>query len=256
MKRTTSQRSFRLNARWRKDTGTTYDRPPTREELEDTPYTRKVIALMSDAAQRGDTTALECLGYLYEHGARDERGRTTLKPDLRKAERCMRRAAKLGNVDALRTLGDLLSRDRSHRGVQRAAPFYRAAFRRGDVGAAYNLANSYQNVGLYRDAVRWFRRALEADDSSNSIALARAELYGLGTKRNVNSAFSRLRAIANGPTEMWPPNTDRIEAILVMAEALITGWPVRRDYDEGKLWLRRAESLGSKVAKAMLELLE
>ncbi len=38
-----------------------------------------------------------------------------------------------------------------------------------------------------------------------------------------------------------------------MADALINGWPVRRNYDEGIGWLRRAAKLGSAVAKAMLE---
>jgi len=38
-----------------------------------------------------------------------------------------------------------------------------------------------------------------------------------------------------------------------LADALITGWPVRRNYNEGLMWLRRAAELGSDVAKAMLD---
>ncbi len=242
----------RNRKRWREDAGTTYERPPTPRELGEG-HTRASIAKLKDAARREQAWALVNLGGLYQDGVKDGKGRTILARSAREAARCFQRAAELGDTDGIVGLADLITSDRSERGLARAASLYRRAYRRGDHTAAFNLACMYQNVGRYRDAVLWFRRALTAGDPSASMELARAELFGLGTRRNVRSAFARLRSIASAPTNMWPPNGDRIEAILVMANALITGWPVRRDYGEGLLWLRRAKSLGSRVAAAMLE---
>jgi TPR repeat protein len=237
---------------WREKTGATYKRPPTPAEL-GLGHTRASISKLLDAARRDQSWALVNLGGLYQDGIVDPRGRTILRRNDREAARCLERAAELGDMDGIVGLADLLSADRNGRGLARAVSLYRRAYGRGDHTAAFNLACTYQNLGRFRDAVTWFRRALEAGDPDASMELARAELNGLGTRRNVRSAFARLRAIANGPTNRWPPNGDRIEAILVMADALVTGWPVRRNYNEGLRWLRRARSLGSKVAAAMLE---
>jgi TPR repeat protein len=41
--------------------------------------------------------------------------------------------------------------------------------------------------------------------------------------------------------------------MLVIAQALMDGWLVPRDYEEGHRWLRRAAEWDSLTAKAMLE---
>jgi TPR repeat protein len=43
------------------------------------------------------------------------------------------------------------------------------------------------------------------------------------------------------------------EAMLVIADSLIAGWPVPRNFSEGIRWLKRAAKLGSGPAKALLE---
>jgi len=192
------------------------------------------------------------IGSSYRDGVNGANGRVLVRKNQRTAVRYLEQAVKAGDIDAMVALGNVLSEDRDERGLARAAPYYRMAYRRGDHTAAFNLACTYQNVGRYREAVLWFRRALALGDPSASMELARAELYGLGTRRNVRSAFARLERIANGPSNQWPANTDRIEAILVMADALVTGWPVRRNFHQGVRWLRRAAELGSEVAKSKL----
>jgi TPR repeat protein len=162
----------------------------------------------------------------------------------------LERAVAAGDRDSMLELANKRSSQRA--GVARAIVLYRAAFRLGEPTAAFNLACTYQNLGRYREAVAWYRRADAAGDISAGFELARAELYGLGTRRNVRGAFARLERLAARPTRYWPRNSDRIEAILVMADALITGWPVRRDYRKGRRWLARAAALGSDIAKAML----
>ncbi len=208
---------------------------------------------MHEAADRGECWALVNLGGKYDEGLWADDGRILVRKNRRTAIRYLEKAVALGDVDAMVELANVLSAPRDNEALRRAGPLYRKAYRLGDHTAAFNLASTYQNLGRYREAVSWYRRALAAGDPDASMELARAELLGLGTRRNVRSAIARLRQIAGRPSNRWPVNGDRIEAILVLADALITGWPVRRNYNEGLMWLRRAADLGSDVAKAMLE---
>jgi TPR repeat protein len=134
--------------------------------------------------------------------------------------------------------------------LARAEKLYKQAFRLGNTTAAFNLAVTYQNLGRYRNAVGWFRRALAAGDPSAILELAKAELFGLGTRRNVAAAISKLRRVARGGAFTAP--LERTEAMLIIADALRNGWLVRRDYPQALGWLRKAARLGSDAAKGLL----
>ena len=73
------------------------------------------------------------------------------------------------------------------------------------------------------------------------IEVARAELYGVGTRRDARAAFVKLRRLAR--QRLGWNNWMRIEAMQLMADALMNGWLVRRDYAQGEEWLRRAAKL-------------
>lgn len=240
-------KSTRSRDRRPRDAGTTYGeaRPPA-------VHTSRSVRALVDCADRGEPAALVELGRLACEGLRAANGRVLVRRDRRRGVRLLERAVRLGAEDALLALADTLA-DGDRRARARAAALYRTAYRRGDATAAFNLACSYQNAGCYAEAVRWFRRAYEAGDPSAAMELARAELYGLGARRDVSAAFAKLERLARGPSHEWPANGDRIEAMLVMAEVLLTGWPVRRNHALGVRWLRRAASLGSEVARARVE---
>jgi hypothetical protein len=89
--------------------------------------------------------------------------------------------------------------------------------------------------------VQWFRRADAAGSPTASLEIARAELYGTGTRRNVRAAFTKLERLA-GQRLGWN-NWLRIEAMQIMADALINGWLITRDYTRGEALLRRAANL-------------
>lgn len=74
-----------------------------------------------------------------------------------------------------------------------------------------------------------------------SLEVARAELYGLGTRRNARSALARLERLAR--QRLGWNNWLRIEAMNLMADALMNGWLVRRDFARGEAWLRQASTL-------------
>jgi TPR repeat protein len=144
----------------------------------------------------------------------------------------------------------LTSRPGDRSRLAEAARLYRAAFRLGYSTAAYNLASSYQNVGEHRTAVRWFRRAFDAGDQSALLPLAQAELYGVGTSRDVEAALEKLKRVARGGR--WFTQFDREQSMLLIALCLREGWLVRRDHPAAVRWLRRASRLGSAEAAGLL----
>lgn len=150
--------------------------------------------------------------------------------------------AALRAVDQLRERADkLTARGHTARSLAEGEKLYRQAYRLGDATAADNLAATYQTLGRYRDAVRWYRRAEDAGSPTASLEIARAELYGVGTRRDARAAFVRLERLAR--QRLGWNNWLRVEAMELMADALINGWLVRRDFARGAAWRRRAAKL-------------
>lgn len=207
------------------------------------PYTRARVQALHAAAAADDRQALVELAVLYDDGgARDAEGRLLVKRDRRRARRYYTRAAQLGDPAAITVMADNLTpRGHDARALSQAERLYRRAFRLGYETAAENLAATYQNLGRYRDAVRWYRRAEAAGSPTAPLELARAELYGTGSRRNVRSAFVRLERLAR--QRLGWNNWLRIEAMQLMADALMNGWLARRDYARGEEWLRQAAKL-------------
>lgn len=142
-------------------------------------YTRELVAIIREAAENDDCEALNTMGMFHQEAVRDRRGVLLVKQDPCIALPYLLRSAAFGDPDGMTSAVDSLSRIGGARRVAEAERLYRKAFRRGAVHAAINLACTYQNLGRYRDAVRWFRRALAAGDVSAAVEVARAELYGL-----------------------------------------------------------------------------
>lgn len=205
--------------------------------------TREQVDALHEAAADGDRDALVDLALLYDDGTvRDTDGKLLVKRDRRRARTYYARAAKLGHPAALTVLADNLTpMGHSQQALARAEKLYRQAFRLGDATAAENLAATYQNLGRHRDAVRWYRRAAAAGSPTAPLELARAELYGTGTRRDARAAFVQLRRLAR--QRLGWNDWLRIEAMELMADTLMKGWLVRRDHAQGEAWLRCAAKL-------------
>lgn len=207
------------------------------------PTTLSEVAALRRAAASDDRDALAKLAFLYDDGtARDGHGKPLVRRNPRLAHDYRVRAAQLGDSGAITVLADALTR-RGHsvRALAQAEKLYRRAFRLGSATAAENLAATYQNLGRYRDAVRWYRRAAAAGSPTATLEVARAELYGTGTRRDVRAAFRSLERLAR--QRLGWNNWLRVEAMRLMADTLIQGWLVTRDHTRGNAWLRRAEAL-------------
>lgn len=206
------------------------------------PSTRKELEALRTAAANDDRDAITTLAALFDEGARDATGKVLVKRSPRRAAAFWRRAAELGDPAAITVMADNLTPPgQSMRALAQAEKLYRKAFRLGYDTAAENLAATYRRLGRYRDAVRWYRRADAAGSTTASLEIARAELYGTGTRRNGRRAFVRLERLAR--QRLGWNNWLRIEAMQLMADALMNGWLVRRDFARGEEWLRRAAKL-------------
>ena len=228
--------------------------PSVRELLEQATragYTREVVDALRQGADANDCDALTTLAMFHRDGLRSRRGQLLIKRNARLAVEYDMRAAKLGDTSGMASVADALTSPPSTPSdLARGEKLYKRAFRLGNTTAALNLAATYQNLGRYRDAEQWFRRALAAGDPSALLELAKAELSGMGTRRNVPSAFERLRRLASGVAFTAP--FERMEAMLIMADAFRNGWLVRRDYPQALRLLRKAVSLGSDAARGLL----
>jgi TPR repeat protein len=207
------------------------------------PSTRAEVDALHEAATEDDREALTTLALLYDEGsARDSDGKLLVRRNRPRALRYYARAAELGDPGAITVIADSLTpKGHSASALAQAEKLYRRAFRLGSDTAAENLAATYQNLGRYRDAVRWYRRAETAGSPTAPLEVARAELYGTGTRRNVRSAFVRLERLAR--QRLGWNNWLRIEAMQLMADALMNGWLTRRDFARGEALLRQAAKL-------------
>jgi uncharacterized protein len=217
---------------------------------------RKLVALLRQAAHRGDADAMNDLGALLRDGLTDRHGRTIVKRDVQGSIRYFRRAAELGDRYAMEALATALASGREGPGkiatpaVAEALQWYRKAMRLG--GDCFNLAVTYQNCGEYRKAVAWFRRSASEGSLEALLSLARAELYGVGTRRNVAGGMAKLRRVALAKWKAPVCQLDREAAMLLLAEALQHGWLAPRDYRGSLTWLRRAAKVGSAAASGLL----
>ncbi len=213
--------------------------------------TKEYFDLLRKLADLGDRDALTDLGSFLREGYQDSRGQVLIRQDPKASMQCYLLAAALGDTYAMIAVADSLASTGKKGALAEAENLYKLAFKLGDAMAAFNLACTYQNLGKYSEAVRWFQRCLKAGDLGALMPLAYAELYGVGLRKNVSAAFDKLRRIARGGKHFC--QFDQEEAMLTMADALRNGWLVPRDFDAAIVWLRRAAKLGSAAAKGMLE---
>lgn len=211
----------------------------------------KPIQQLRALAANGDVGALGALASAYREGVESADGGVLVRADSRLASRYEKLAAQAGHADSMTALAIDLSR-KDPRSIA-AKKLYKAAYAKGDMTAAYNLAALFQKAGDYKKAVRWFRRAFAGGDTTALLPLARAELYGLGTPRNVRGALTKLRRLAASNLQLHPPYWLQCEAMLVLADAYISGWPVPVNFKRGVQWLKRAADLNSAPATALLQ---
>ena len=225
------------------------------EQLEKQGKLADIRPTLDALADQDDVGALKILAMYSGEGLKGPDGTIHIRRSAAAANRYYERAAALGDAGAITVIADVLTKHGGRAELRRGVVMYRRAIRKGYVTAMHNLAVTYLNAGLHTEAVRWFRRAAtdpNEPDESALLEVARAELYGLGTRRNAHTAIQKLEKIARSKSWYYPANSMQHEAMIVLGDAYVHGWFVPRDYDRGMRWLKRAARSGSKLAEALL----
>jgi len=125
------------------------------------------------------------------------------------------------------------------------------AKRLGDRTAQFNLAMSYLMARRPAAAFRELLALERAGDVSASVELAKAQLAGVGARRDVEGAIARLERVARD--HKWVSGFDRGLAMLQLALVHYDGWQTPRNFDVTLKWLRHAEKHGSAAAAGLLK---
>jgi uncharacterized protein len=191
----------------------------------------------------------------YADGCKDNRGKMIVKRSAAKAARWFSRAAEHGSAPAQNNLGIVLSNGNGVRkNVQEALFWLRKAFRGGDSCAGPNIAVTYRENGNLKAAVRWFRRAVAADDGDALVQLGIHYYWGKGVRTNPRAAVKCFRAAAKAKNIS---GGGRDDAFFFLGIAHLEGHGVRKSIRNAKKYLQRANIDGdNSAAERMLKKLQ
>ena len=103
-----------------------------------------------------------------------EAERAEERGDLKSANKLLLAAAQLGHTSSQVSIGNSYSSGRGiGRSPQRAAYWYRRAYRAGDESGALNLAIDKLKAGQRRTAILWLKRAIELGSGEAALELAK-----------------------------------------------------------------------------------
>jgi TPR repeat protein len=210
----------------------------------------KALRELEAKGRAGDGDAWATLGMHLRDGVRDRRGRLRVRPNPKRALACFERAAALGDAGGLMALAN----ERSRRGKFRESlALNRRAARLGEQTALFNAAIDLRRLGRHRDAVKVLRRLATDGDDSALFEVAKAELLGVGTRRNPKLALEHLELVVEARRDRYPTTEGERElAMLRIAETFLDGLLVPFDYPRARRWLERAAKEGSTVARETL----
>jgi TPR repeat protein len=96
------------------------------------------------------------------------------KRDFKNAFKCLLAAAELGHHMSQLNLGNYYASGRgTRRDPEKAAYWYKEAYKNGNSDGAMNLAIDRRNEGRVRSAVIWFKKAIAMNSGEARIALAK-----------------------------------------------------------------------------------
>jgi TPR repeat protein len=113
----------------------------------------------------------------------------------------------------------------------------RKASRAGNSCAAHNIAITYRESGELNTAVKWFRKAAEADDADALIQLGIHYYWGKGVRRDPTAAVQCFRRATKAKNiSEW----GRDDAFFFLGIAYYEGHGVRASLPKARKFFKRA----------------
>lgn len=189
---------------------------------------------LGKAVEAGLTDALDWAAMIYEEGLLDRAGRAIVKTSYPKAKRMLELAASQGSRTAALHLGVLLDLGQViPQDSLRALQLYKSVLPEG----AYNIATWYRDRGRNRDAVRWFRKALQLGDPSALVDLGYCLLFGVGTRAAPEQGILLLRKAIRS---RWISEWEREECLYFLGLAYSEGRGLKRSTANALRLLKRS----------------
>ncbi len=182
--------------------------------------------------------ALEWAASVYEDGLLDGAGRTIVRASYPKAVRLLESAVAQGSRAAAMNLGVLLD---VGRGVKQDSARALELYKKALPESAGNIATWYRDRDRNRDAVRWWRWAVQHGDTSALVDLGYCELFGIGTRTTAAAGVAALRRAVRA---RWIAEWEREEALYLLALASWEGRGRRRSKSNAVKLLTRAAADG------------
>jgi TPR repeat protein len=202
----------------------------------------QAASLFEKAAEAGNSEAMACLGFIYFHGRPGVEPQPTRGMDwLQKAAGEERDAHGMYALAVAYLSDDVAQND------YRAKEWFSKAVREKDYAEAMRslgaLDQREQNDSSYRQALDWYRRAVDAGSVDARVDLGLMYERGLGIARDSVAALRLYRsAAARGSPR----------GMSAVGRSYEQGIGVPRDYARARRWYRRAADAGS--AEAMKRL--
>ncbi len=156
------------------------------------------LAEMMRRAENGDREAAWTLGDAYADGgwvALPDGTRTEVRRHRGRAIRWLRRAAELGELDALARWGVLLTDSGRPEDVAEGIALLKRAWRQGCRVAAQNLAVTYSEQGNRRRCAAWLRKACRHEESADWLLMGIARAAGYGMRKDLAEAVRLFRKV-------------------------------------------------------------
>lgn len=166
------------------------------------------VRRLRTTAEAGSPQAWFELASLLEDGLRDRRGRQRVAPDVGAAFRAYRHAALGGCQGAWGNLGVCYDSGTGvRRNITRARECYHREWKLHHSGA-YNLGTWYRDRGRYREAYRWYERAMEGADGDALVTMGYCRYFWIGvtaSRRPPGPRPSPRRDCRSGPVAAGQP---------------------------------------------------
>jgi TPR repeat protein len=118
------------------------------------------------------------------------------KGQLRRAFACLLRASQLGDSSSQVNLGNFYALGTGTRkDLEKAAYWYKRAYRSGDSTGAFNLAIDKRNAGNKRSAIIWFKKALDMRYGEAAAELAKIYMQRPGGKKLAIAVLKKTRGM-------------------------------------------------------------
>lgn len=174
----------------------------------------------------------------YGDGCKNRSGKILVRRSRKKAAQWLRRAAEHGSSAAQNTLGVILSNgDGVRKNIGEALSWLRKAFHAGEACAGQNIAITYREIGDFRAAVKWFRKAADAGDDDALIQLGIHYYWGKGVRKNPKAAVRCFRMATKGKNIC---EAGRDDAFFLLGVAYFEGEGVSASIPTARKLLERA----------------